>query len=130
MEVFQGKEIHNGNYSGADFSNLTREQKDAVRKLRQEGEAMGTYASDIDLIHSMVTQSVNDKLEAAVTCGVMNAANDSDTITQSSTTESSYGGDVGVSGDSHQSAKCKAQSVNVGEFLSNKKLQISFKPNK
>ena len=122
--IVQGKEVHNGNYNGADYANLTREQKDAVRELRQQGEAMAAASSDAASIHSIVTQAVNDKLEAAVICGVANATNDNDTITNGST--------AGISsGDgSNQSGKRKAQSGNVGDFLSSKKLQISFKPSK
>ena len=129
--IVQGKEVHNGNYNAADYSNLTREQKDAVRELRQQGEAMAT-ASGAASIQSIVTQAVNDKLEAAVICGVANATNDNDTITHFSTAGNSSGGDASGSGNdvSHQSVKRKAQSGNIGDFLSSKKLQISFKPNK
>ena len=129
-KIIQGKEIHNGNYSSVEFSNLTREQKDAVKELRQQGEAMAAVASDVTSIRSIVTQAVNDKLEAAVICGVANATEDNDMSTLVSTTGSSSGG--GTSGGSAVSAgtRRKAQAGNVGDFLSNKKLQISFKPNK
>ena len=129
--VVQGKEIHNGNYHSSDFANLTREQKDAVRDLRKQGEALASATQDTASIHSLVTQAVNDKLEAAVICGVANATGDNDAMTQlSGNASSSVGGgsEFGSSGSS--GTKRKAQSGNVGDFLSNKKLQITFKPNK
>ena len=125
-KIVQGKEIHNGNYSSAEFSGLTREQKDAVKELRQQGEAMASAASDVASIHSMVAQAVNDKLEAAVVCGVANATEDNDLSTMKSTSSSSSGGCEG----SQSGTKRSARAGNVGDFLSNKKLQISFKPNK
>ena len=125
-KIVQGKEIHNGNYSSAEFSGLTREQKEAVKELRQQGEAMASVASDVASIHSIVTQAVNEKLEAAVVCGVANATEDNDLSTMKSTSGSSSGGCEG----SQSGTKRSARAGNVGDFLSNKKLQISFKPNK
>lgn len=45
-KIVQGKEVNNGNYSSSDFANLTREQKEAVKQLRQQGEAMAAAGSD------------------------------------------------------------------------------------
>ena len=130
-KVIQGKEIHNGNYSSADFANLTREQKDAVKDLRRQGEAIAAASADMASIHSIVTQAVNEKLEAAVICGVANVTGDNDAMTQLTVPGNSSVGD----GSDYSAAKSigtrrKAQSGNVGDFLLNKKLQISFKPNK
>ena len=124
--MVQGKEVHNGNYSGPDFANLTREQCKAVKELRQQGEAMA--ASLQASIDSLVTQAVQEKLEAAIICGVANATTDNDTLTQATTASASMSAGEDRSGYSGGS-KCRAQSGNVGDFLSNKKLQISFKPN-
>ena len=126
-KMVQGKEIHNGNYTSADFANLTREQKDTVKELRQQGEAMAAAAPDAASIHSLVTQAVQEKLEAAVVCGVSNASNDNDAITQS-TASTSTGDGSGLSVGS--SSKRSAPAGSVGDFLSRKKLNISLRPNK
>lgn len=130
-KIVQGKEINNGNYSSSDFANLTREQKEAVKQLRQQGEAMAAAGSDALSIQSIVTQAVNEKLEAAVVCGVSNATNDNETYPPAAN-NSSQSGDGGSDYSTIHTAgsRRKAQSGNVGDFLSNKKLQISFKPNK
>ena len=130
-KVIQGKEIHNGNYSSSDFANLTREQKDAVKDLRRQGEAMAAASADSASIHSIVTQAVNDKLEGAVICGVANATGDNDAMTQLTVPgNSSIGDGSDYSSTKSAGTRRKAQSGNVGDFLSNKKIQISFKPNK
>ena len=129
-KVVQGKEVNNGNYSSADFADLTREQKDVVKQLRKQGEAMAAGATDTMSIHSIVTQAVNDKLESAVICGVANATDDN--LTNLPRTGNGIAGSDGSDYSTIHSAGSKrvAQSGNVGDFLSNKKLQISFKPNK
>ena len=126
-KVVQGREIHNGNYTSADFANLTREQRDAVKELRQRGEAMAASATDVASIHSLVTQAVQEKLEAAVVCGVSNATNDNDALTQS-TASMSAGDGSGHSADFDN--KRKAPAGSVGDFLSRKKMNISLRPNK
>ena len=129
-KIVQGKEISNGNYSSDDFAESTREQKEAVKQLRKQGEAMAAANTNIMTIQSLVTQAVNEKLEAAVICGVANATNETNDysptaqITESTTDGSDY------STIQSTGTKRKAQSGNVGNFLSNKKLQISFKSNK
>lgn len=128
-KIVQGKEVHNGNYSGPDFANLTREQREAVKELRRQGEAMAASTPDAASIHSLVSQAVQEKLEAAVVCGVANATTDNDTLTHATTTTSSMSTGDG-SGYSGGELKRKAQSGSVGDFLSSKKLQISYKPNK
>lgn len=129
--IVQGKEVNNENYSSPDFANLTREQKEAVKQLRQQGEAMAAAGSDAMSIHSIVTQAVNEKLEASVVCRVSNATNDNN-VYSPTTNSSGHGGDGGSDYSTIHSAgsRRKAQSGNVGDFLSNKKLQISYKPNK
>ena len=74
-KMVQGKEVNNGNYSSADFAELTHEQKETVKQLRKQGEAMAAASSDTMSIQFLVTQAVNEKLEAAVICGVANATN-------------------------------------------------------
>ena len=127
--IVQGREIHNGNYPSADFAGLTREQKNAVRELRKKGEeiASGTN-SDNASIKSMITEAVNARLEAAVINGVANAASDNTSANQDGSSSEEILGDgstIRTTG-----SRRKAPSGNVGDFLSNKKLQITFKPNK
>ena len=128
--MVQGKEISNGNYSSAEFAELTREQKDMVRQLRREGEAMAATNQDAMSIKSMVTQAVNEKLEAAVVCGVANATAENTDNSPSGGIDDSVGGGSDFSTIQSAGTRRKAQSGNVGDFLSNKKLQISFKSNK
>ena len=128
--MVQGKEISNGNYSSAEFAELTREQKDMVRQLRREGEAMAATNQDAMSIKSMVTQAVNEKLEAAVVCGVANATAENTDNSPSGGIDDSVGGGSDFSTIKSAGTRRKAQSGNVGDFLSNKKLQISFKSNK
>ena len=122
--------MSNGNYSNADFADLTREQKETAKQLRRQGEAMAAANTDLMTIQSLVTQAVNEKLEAAVVCGVTNATNEGNDyspmaqVTESVTDGSDY------STIQSTGTKRKAQSGNVGNFLPDKKLQISFKPNK
>ena len=129
-KVVQGKEISNGNYSSAEFAELTREQKDMVKQLRKEGEAMAAGNQDAMSIKSMVTQAVNEKLETAVVCGVTNATTDNDGHSPSVVIDDSTAGGSDYSTIQSTGTRRKAQSGNVGDFLSNKKLQISFKSNK
>ena len=128
--MVQGKEISNGNYSSAEFAELTREQKDMVRQLRREGEAMAATNQDAMSIKSMVTQAVNEKLEATVVCGVANATTENTDNSPSGGIDDSVGGGSDFSTIQSAGTRRKAQSGNVGDFLSNKKLQISFKSNK
>ena len=129
-KVIQGREVNNGNYSSADFADLTREQKEAVKQLRRQGEAMASSNTDTMTIQSLVTQAVNDQLEAAVICGVTNATNDGNNYshTTQATESVTDGGDYSTI--QSNGTKRRAQSGYVGNFLSNKKLQISFKANK
>ena len=69
----QGKEIQNGNCSSTDFAKLTRRQKDVVKQLWQQGEAIAAMSLDANSIQSLVASAVNDKLETAVICNVANA---------------------------------------------------------
>ena len=129
-KVVQGKEVSNGNYSSADFAELTREQKETVKQLQRQGEAMAAANTDTMTIQSLVTQAVNEKLEAAVVCGVANATNEGNDYSPMTQTA-----ETAIDGSDHSTiqsvgSKRRAQSGNVGNFLSNKKLQISFKPNK
>ena len=92
---------------------------------------MAAILTDTASIQSLVTHAVNDKLEAAVICGVANATGDNDAVTQLSAAGISSIGDGSEYGSSKSAGtRRKAQSGNVGDFLSNKKLQISFKSNK
>lgn len=129
-KIVQGREIHNGNYSSTDFAALTREQKEAVKELRRRGEEMAA-TTDVASIQSLVSQAIGEKLEAAVIAGVANATEDNEADTLVSTSGSSSGVGTAHSGLTTQSGtKRQAQAGNVGNFLSNKKLQISFKSNK
>ena len=127
--MVQGREIHNGNYSAADFGELTREQKEAVKELRRRGEELASGSqSDNASIKSMITEAVNARLEDAVISGVTNATNDNTSHHQESSSSSDIAGDgstIRTNG-----TRRKAPSGNVGDFLSNKKLQISFKSSK
>ena len=129
-KVVQGKEISNANYTSAEFAELTREQKETVKQLRREGEAMAATNQDAMSIKSMVTQAVNEKLEAAVVCGVANATTENTNNSPSIVVDDSTVGGSDYSTIQSSGSRRKAQSGNVGDFLSNKKLQISFKSNK
>ena len=76
----------------------------------------------------MITEAVNARLEEAVISGVANAATDNVSGNNGSSSSSEVPGDnstIRTTG-----SRRKAPSGNVGDFLSNKKLQISFKPSK
>ena len=127
--IVQGREIHNGNYPAAAFMELSREQKDAVKELRRKGEEIAAgNQSDSVSIKSIITEAVNARLEEAVISGVANAASDNTNGNPDSSSSSEVPGD----GSTIRTAgsRRKAPSGNVGDFLSNKKLQISFKPSK
>ena len=91
---------------------------------------MAATAMDVASIHSLVSQTVNDKLEVAVIYEVANAMEDNKDDTLMSTSSSSSGVSTFHSAISQSGNKCMAQAGNVGNFFSNKMLQISFKSNK
>ena len=101
-----------------------REQKETVKQLRRQGEAMAAANSDTMSIQSLVTQAVNEKLEAAVICGVVNATNNSNDYSPTTVTNEFTANGSDCSTIQSTGSKKKAQSGNVGSFLSNKKLQI------
>lgn len=72
---------------------------------------------------------MNDKLEAVVVCGVANATGENADL-PNNCIDISAGGGSDYSTIQSIGTRRKAQSGNVGDFLSNKKLQISFKSNK
>ena len=76
----------------------------------------------------MITEAVNVRLEEAVISGVSNAASDNANGHQDSSSSSEIPGDGSTI--CTVGSRRKAPSGNVGDFLSNKKLQISIKPSK
>ena len=122
-KIVQGREIHNGNYPSAEFADLTREQKDAVRELRRRGEelAAGMQADSVS-IKSLISEAVSAKLEQAVINGVANATTDNDGEVRDTSSSNGDGSTIQSTG-----SRRKAPSGSVGDFLSNKKLQISYK---
>ena len=81
---------------------------------------MAAINSDTMLIHSLVMQAVNEKLEAAVICGVANAIVDN--VDHSPTVVNTGPAGDGSNYSTIQSASKSrtTQSGNVGDFLSNK----------
>ena len=75
----------------------------------------------------MITEAVNARLEEAVISGVTNATSDNSNHQNEGSSSSDVVGDgstIRTNG-----SRRKAPSGNVGDLLSNKKLQISFKSN-
>ena len=99
-------------------------QKNAVKELRKKGEEVSVESrKDPVSIKSIISEAINTKLENAIISGVSHATEDNDVGTHS------HAQPTDASTIQSQGTRRKASAGSVGNFLSNKKLQISFKPN-